>query len=166
MTPANQARLLASFEPRTSLEALERSLSTSGTLLNKLAAESIWINFESVRNLVEDPSRKVRAQAVIDDLRDALEADQLNVKLEEKLDELTRRAGELLKTKRPPPPPPPPSEQWKELTKKTVDVPDGSDVVTVLLGLAEELEGELGDDGRTGKLRVELTVLRREGDKS
>ena len=165
-TAADQVRRLASCEPRTSLHALERSLSTVKEILPKLASEPIWINFESVRGLVGDATCTSRAEAILEDLRDALLADQLNVKLEDKLDELTRRAGELLgsKRRRPSPPSPPKARGWREVVKRTVDVPEGTDVATAMLNLAEELETELGGNGQVGELKVEVTVLRREGD--
>lgn len=161
-SPADVVRRLAAFEPRTSRHALERSLSAAATVLSDVKNEAVWLTFESVRRLESDPARATRARAILEELEAALTADQLNARLEEKLAELIRRAGELLKPGTNPPPPKKKEEEvWQPVATKSRDVERGPDVRRALLDLADELGQDLGDS--TGPLRVVVSVVRRGG---
>jgi hypothetical protein len=154
--PAAQVRVLASFEARTSPQALGRSLATADTVLRVLQQEAIWLTFESVAGLTADPSRQNRAMAIIEELAAALRDDQLNTRLEEKVDALIRQAKELIQTR----------SEWEEVAAEEVEVTDPKEYRVTLERLAERLARKAaGVKGGEIQLKVKATVLRRGGGK-
>lgn len=160
---AQQVRLLAGFEPLSSLEALGRSLATARTVTDELEERAIWITFQSVAALTADPERGHRATEILEELKAALRADQLNVALEKKVDELTRKAGELIKPiDRPPPPPPsPPESGWVQVVTLSQELQAG-ELESGIEAMAEQLKQEAGGEMDSDDLKLEVTLLRRQ----
>jgi hypothetical protein len=151
--PAVQVRLLAGFEASTSPQAVGRSLATTDAVLGVLRQEAVWLTFESIAALTSDPSRQHRATQILEELAAALREDQLNSKLEEKVDGLIRQAKELIQTR----------SEWEEVAAVEVEVTDPREYRAALESLADTItrkaagvEGEL-------QLKVKATVLRRGG---
>jgi len=92
----DQVRFLAGFVPRTSGAAMAKSLNTSQAVLDRLSSHADWIVLESVGRLLDDPTRGNRAGAIMEELRSALVADELNQPFPAKVVDLVRRAGELI----------------------------------------------------------------------
>jgi hypothetical protein len=162
VSAAQQVRLLAGFDPQTSVEALGRSLSTSRAVLDELEERAIWITFQSVAGLVGDPQRGHRATEILELLREALSSDQLNLPLEKTLDALTRKAGELIQRPLQPVPPVPPAG-WVQVSQKTLEL-RATELESTLTTLAGQLEQELGEARDSDELKLELTLLKRKGN--
>jgi hypothetical protein len=152
-------RVLAEFDGRTSWTAMARSFTTSDAAKRHLAEKATWVVFGQVRNLVGDDTRGNRASQLLDDLRALLQADEIIKMLSDGLNDLTRRAGELLRVA--PPPPPPQEAGWKTALTRKVRVEDAAELGAALLSLAAEVEKAA--EG-AAEVRVELSavVTRRE----
>lgn len=155
-------RTLAGFALGTSLEAVERSLTTAEAARRLLVEDARWIVFRQVKALVGDAQRGHRAGLLLEELKALLSADELNKMLSEGLTELTRRAGELLRTApsptppAPPPPAPPPGEEV--LLEKKLELRDAASAAQALRSIADSLESGAGGEVR---IQVQVTAWRR-----
>ena len=101
--PADRVRRLAEFQPLTSGPALRESLLAARDVTAALRRDAEWLVFTTVRSFLGDGTRKARAEALLEDLAEALRADQVNVRLVPKLGELVRGAQELISVGSPAP---------------------------------------------------------------
>ncbi len=95
-TPTERVENLASYAPKTSLDAVKKSLGADQKTLAALNDDPQWLNFATVRKYQKDPARANRAADILEDLKKALVSDQLNVDLPAKLQDLTKRAAGLI----------------------------------------------------------------------
>ena len=93
---------------------------------------------------------------ILDDLAAALVADEVNQPLVPALDDLTRRAGELIADQQP--------KGWTTWHSASIQVDGSEGYVEKLRELAEALEREVHDRGAEGELRLEVsaTIFHRE----
>lgn len=173
LSTADRVRQLAAFQPVTSAAALARSLRTARDVLAVLGREAEWMVFRAVQGFKNDPTRQGRAQVILDDLAEALAADQLNVDLPQMIAALVRAARDLSEkaggTKVPSKPPP---AGWQEVGKVEQTVALGRDrksIQQTLRQLAtswEERAAALSDDDAQAELEldVHLVFRRRRGD--
>jgi len=165
ISPLKQVHFLAQFIPVTSQAAVTRSLADAHTVHQLLCEQARWINFASVRALLDDPNRKIRAQEVLDKLQDGLESDQLNVNLKTRLDELTQHAEKLLTAPGSSAVTPPPVPGWKMVVNKPLMAEGSSEAAQA--ALAGQIAAVLKDLGLNDGVRLELQlrVMRKEGGK-
>lgn len=161
--PVEQVNALAALVPRTSPTALGRSFKTAEPVLRTLRQVGVWVAMESVSGLVGDATRGVRAQQLLDDLRTALEDDQLNTPLEGKLDELARRAEELIRKPKEPTKETPIG--WRERSRETVSISSGQSRDEVVDRLAADVRQKLVEIGEADEARVEIIISSKEGAK-
>jgi hypothetical protein len=90
-------RQLASFVPTTSLVAMEKNFTTAAQNKRQLEENAGWIVFQQVRARLGSAETSARARHILDDLGALLAADEVNHALAKGLEQLTRRAGELLR---------------------------------------------------------------------
>ncbi len=149
-------REVAAFKAATSEAAVARSLSHASPVTRALQAEARWIVFSSVRKLLSDPTKANQAQLLLDDLARALATDEINLDFAKTLEELTRRAGELIKEPEP--------KDWKLWHAASSQVEGEGGWADAMKALGEELEGRVGDQQPGGDLRLEVTarILRRD----
>ena len=164
---AAQVRKLTEFVAETSATAVSKSLVTTATILTALRSQSRWVNFTAVRNLLTEPTRGERAQAILDDLATALKGDELNHPLAEALASLTQRAAELI-GERPPSPPSPPDPRWIELNRQEVTVTGREGYAEALADLAGQMRAIAAEQDEAAELKLEVQVVlrRRDGAKS
>ena len=149
-------REVAAFQAATSEAAVTRSLSHASPVNRALQAEARWIVFTSVRRLLQDPRKATQAQLLLDDLARALATDEINLDFAKTLEELTTRAGELIKEPEP--------KDWRQWHASSIEVAGDSGYSAAMKALGEELEGRVSDQQPGGDLRLEVTarILRRE----
>jgi hypothetical protein len=152
-------RALAGFPPQTSLPAMGRSYSTADATRRQLTERPRWIVFGQVRHLLADPGKGHRAGLLLADLNALLSADEVNKELAAGLNDLTRRAEELLHD--PPPPPPPPQPGWKTVLRRSLRVEDPKALAQALRDLAAEVDAAAAGPGGL-RVDLEATVMRRE----
>lgn len=153
-TGAAQVQLLASATLETSLDALARSITAMKGLQPIVGDDNKWSVFQLVRDKLGDPAVGHRAQAILDDLSQALAMDELNRPLAEAHTSLTARAWELVR-KQPPPPPPPPKPDWEELHREDLHVL-GAQYAAELERIAQAFEARAGTEA--GELRLTVSV--------
>ena len=150
---ADLIRRLAAHAPETSATAVSKSMTTGGDVAVALRSEARWLNFSTVRSLLEDPRKQNRAQAILDDLADALRADELNKPLAAALAELTRRAAELIT---------PPRRDWRQVHSASLELDGAGGYEAALARLAQEFEAQAAEQGDGVELKLDVTaVLRR-----
>ena len=154
---AEQVRQLVAVSLETSETAVTKSLATAAANFAALQSEGRWAAFAAVRQLTADPVKTERAQQLLADLATALETDEVNQALVGALEELTRRASELIGGRT--------HSGWTTWQTRSFSIsgPDGwSDR---LLELAEELEQLASDRPHDEvKLDVVATVKVKAGD--
>ena len=159
---AGLVQILAGFYTPTSLSAVGRSLATTASVLKALEDDARWIVFGAVRDLKRNPQKAERASILLDDLTTALATDEINLGFVEALNDLTRRAGELLKGPHGPGKGPRGSdwEIWHAASAR-VDGVDG--YADRLKELGAELERRVAAGQPEGDIRLEVaaTILRR-----
>ena len=112
---------------------------------------------ESVAKLVNDATKGNRAGAILEELRGALAADEINQAFVPKVADLVRRAGELL---RDPILIPEPPAGWKPVLSETTHLAPG-DHQAVVETIAEKISKSVED--RAGEYRVSVVVEKRNG---
>jgi len=157
---ANLVERLAAFTPETSATALSKSLSTTNDILNALRAEARWLNFRTVQGRLANPETQTRAQAILDELGQALRSDELNTPLSPVLANLTRQASDLIS---PRPQVMPERQDWFQVHREGAEAETAAGFQAAMAGLASTITAkaaELGDDVDL-KFEVTAVVLKR-----
>ena len=152
-------RHLASFMPKTSVPAMSRNFTTARANKSLLAEDARWIVLRQVESLVDHPEVGARAKMLLADLSSLLIADEINRMLADGLNELTRRADELLRvTTTRLPQPPQPVNREEVVVEVSQDFFDAKAASSALRELAERLEKEIE---ATSRIRIRITAWRR-----
>ena len=154
---AGLVRALATFDAKTSVVGMGRSLSTLSATQVLLTERSRWIVFGQVRQLLGDPNRGERARLIVEDLKTLMSADEVNKMLSEGIAALTHRADDLLAVKLPPNPDP----TWKTVLDKRVRVDAVGALPEALRDLVTQVESAAAGVGEL-IVEVSVTVTRRE----
>jgi len=155
---ASIVRDLAGFTPRTSIAAMERSFTTSAASKRLLQEDARWIVLRQVKSLLGDAERGERAKLLLQDLAALLTADEVNKMLADGLDDLTRRADELLRIPAKPPPQQPPVQDEEVVLEASNDLTSAPAAARALRELAERLEAEGKDASR---IAIRITAWKR-----
>jgi hypothetical protein len=177
----DQVRALAGFEPKTSAQALGRSLGAAGEAAAALENKLIFGSFQQVKARGDVLAGGAK---LLDDIAEALRQDELHVKLSPRLRELAERAQELLAVRVEPVTGPVATPtvgpvvsptagrvagpvvtpvlgpEWRMVEKKAGDLSRGS-VRERLHALVDELEAELSSEAQGEVLEVVLTLRAR-----
>jgi hypothetical protein len=153
------ARLLALAKATldTSAAAMGKSLS-SAQAVGEALGKAFWGALQGVRQLQDE--RREQGRAILDQVVQALQADELTITLAPALQEAQQQAVRLLAVLPPPPPPDPklpPTPGWKAVERGERDDLTAEGV----RGLLAELERKLGAGGNR-RLRLTWTVLEEE----
>ncbi len=164
--PAEVIRQLASFDAQTSPQALARSLATAAKNVDALNDRATWALLDQVGGLGDVPQVAHRAQRLVADLQQKLQADELNVALESELDRLAGTADEILRDARPTEPgrpkAPPGWVAEPELVEVTAEASGPEQLVERLAeSLRDQLRYQGADDGRQVRLEGKLTLYRK-----
>ena len=141
---------LAAYVPETSATAVSKSLTTGADVAAALESEARWLNFSTVRGLLNHPRKQHRAQQLLDDLALALQADELNKPLTAALVELTHQAAELIT---------PPRRDWRQVHSASVEVDGAQGYEAALSDLASKLEQQAAEQGAEVELKLDVTAV-------
>ncbi len=152
---ASVVRDLASFTPKTSIAAMERSFTSATASKGLLQEDARWIVLRQVKGLLGDPERGERAKLLLQDLAALLAADEINKMLADGLTDLTRRADELLRVAKRPSEP---VQDEEVVLEASNELADARSAAAALRELAERLEDEAKDASR---ITVRVTAWKR-----
>lgn len=154
---ASLVRSLATFTPKTSIDAMKRNFTAAAANKQVLLEDSRWMLLRHVKGLVGDPERGGRARLLLDDLDALLTADELNKMLDQDLSALTRRADELLSVRTRKPEPLQSLAGEEVVLELSNDIEDSKTAAAALQQLAEFFAAEGKDASR---IRFQITVWR------
>jgi len=171
----NQVRVLAEFEPETSATALGKSLSAAASVVRRLNDEGTWNSMLSVQALRGDGRFRERAADLLDRLREALEADELNQALDASLRTLTTEAGALIREASPPVELRDPGEspfddpghgnpRWRRRWDRRVELPEATRRVEAVSELLDEIRAEVNKRSAATELKLIVELHVRERD--
>jgi len=157
-SPADQVRVLAAFEARTSPTALAHSIQQSENVTRRLRREETFLPFESVAGYVENELVSNRSLKLLEDLRALLDADEINQALDAAITGLVSEAADIIRAAKGDGQKPPPA-RWKPVStleselKGRYELKETGEEL-LAKGLAEIEEKEL-----QGEFRLEIRVF-------
>ena len=149
-------RTLAAANVETSFSAAGKSVATSGAVQIALDASERWTNFESVRALRTHASKGMLAASLLAELQTVLMVDEINKSLVAVLNDLGRRAAEILR-------PPKPGE-WKPVAHRESTVEGADDWEGALARLCETLREAKLKPGKPVRLQISAVLSQKDPD--